>query len=157
MRTKSKLASLAAVLRGPSKLDLRRKVVLITGGSRGLGIELARRFLKENARVAVCARTVIDVEGALRELGQRDVDDCVLGLVCDVMDRKAIAATVDVVAKHWGRIDVLVNNAGPFWSDPPAPWLAPISSAEWRPTFGVRSTPSPPCYAICAQSVAGAS
>jgi len=90
-------------------LNLRNAVVLITGGSRGLGREFALAFADEGARVAICARDAVKLEeaaGAVRARGT----EC-LALQADLLDGAACQRVVDDTAAHFGRLDVLVNNA----------------------------------------------
>jgi NAD(P)-dependent dehydrogenase (short-subunit alcohol dehydrogenase family) len=90
--------------------DFEGKTVLITGGSRGLGLVLARGFAAEGANVAVCARDHRELERARADLASRGAR--VLAFPCDVTDRAQVKELVDVVTRRFGRIDVLVNNAG---------------------------------------------
>jgi len=89
--------------------DLRDKVVLITGGSRGLGLVMARELLREGARVAICARDELELERARGDLAHHDH---VLAMPCDVTDKAQVQDMVRLVREHFGSIDVLVNNAG---------------------------------------------
>jgi NAD(P)-dependent dehydrogenase (short-subunit alcohol dehydrogenase family) len=100
----------AAVSARRRRLDLRGAVALVVGGSRGLGLELARELGRHGARVAICARDHDTLERARRDLDGRGVE--ALALTCDVTDQAATAATVQAVHEHWGRLDILVNNAG---------------------------------------------
>src|SRR4051812_10612011 len=84
------------------------KAVIVTGGSRGLGLEIARRFAKEGARVAICARNERDVLCAKWDLRGLGAD--VIGEVCDVRRQEDVERFMAHVMSHWGRIDVLVNN-----------------------------------------------
>ncbi|MDL4813262.1 SDR family oxidoreductase [Actinomadura opuntiae] len=81
--------------------------VVVTGGTRGIGLGLAREFLARGARVAVCGRTRESVDKALAELG-----DGAVGAVCDVADRDQVQALWDAAAEAFGRIDHWINNAG---------------------------------------------
>jgi NAD(P)-dependent dehydrogenase (short-subunit alcohol dehydrogenase family) len=90
--------------------DFEGKTVLITGGSRGLGLVLARGFAAEGANVAVCARDPRELERARADLEARGAR--VFAFPCDVTDRAQVRELVDVVTRHFGRVDVLVNNAG---------------------------------------------
>jgi NAD(P)-dependent dehydrogenase (short-subunit alcohol dehydrogenase family) len=92
------------------RFDLAGRVVLVTGGSRGLGLALARRLVGEGARVAICARDRDTLERAHAHLEQRGAQ--VLALTCDVTDREAVVRTVGEVTERLGPIDVLINNAG---------------------------------------------
>ena len=86
------------------------RVVLVTGGSRGLGAALVQAFLDEGDRVATCSRSrsdQIDAWSGDASLGDRFFFDAV-----DVADREAARALVRAVVDRWGGIDVLVNNAG---------------------------------------------
>jgi NAD(P)-dependent dehydrogenase (short-subunit alcohol dehydrogenase family) len=103
-------AWLAGVSSRRRRLDLRGAVALVVGGSRGLGLELARELGSRGARVAICARDHETLERARRDLERRGVE--VLARACDVTDQAATAAAVHAVHEHWGRLDVLVNNAG---------------------------------------------
>jgi len=96
-------------LRKRDELDLRGRVVLITGGSRGLGLLLAREFADHGARVAICARDQRQLDAARLDLERRGAD--VLAVPCDVGIRERIEHVVEEVTGRWGRIDILVNNA----------------------------------------------
>jgi NAD(P)-dependent dehydrogenase (short-subunit alcohol dehydrogenase family) len=104
------LVAARAMVRKWGEYDLRGKSVLITGGSRGLGLVLAREFAAEGANVAICARDVEELERARVDLSKRGTR--VLAVPCDVTERTQVRELVDVVRDHFGRVDVLVNNAG---------------------------------------------
>ena len=99
-----------AVLARRGEADLRDQVVLVTGGSRGLGFLLAREFGRQGCRIAICARDGQELERARADLERQDI--VVLALPCDVADREAVEGLVSEVSGRFGRIDVLVNNAG---------------------------------------------
>jgi len=84
--------------------------VLITGGSRGLGLLLAREFGTQGARVAICARDADELDRAAADLEARGI--AVLTLRGDVTDASQVDSIVHGVRERWGAIDVLVNNAG---------------------------------------------
>ena len=84
--------------------------VLITGGSRGLGLALARRFAREGARLTLLARDGDELERARKELARTGAD--VIVYECDVGDPDQVDSAVRFVCEKRGRIDVLVNNAG---------------------------------------------
>ena len=105
------LAFLARALqRQRSRLDFHGKVVVITGGSRGLGLLMARRFAQEGAQLALIARGADRLERAARMLAETGA--VILTLPCDVRDRAQVEAALSQVIDRFGRIDVLVNNAG---------------------------------------------
>ena len=88
-------------------LDLRDKVVVVTGAGRGIGRVIAERFLEESARVAA-----LDVDaGSLGWLSGQD-PAAAIGLACDVTDSAAVGEVTEQVRDRFGRVDVLVNNAG---------------------------------------------
>jgi NAD(P)-dependent dehydrogenase (short-subunit alcohol dehydrogenase family) len=86
------------------------KVVLVTGGSRGLGLEICRRLVAKGAKVAICARTAEDVRAAVSELEQRGGQ--VFGMPCDITQPDDVNAFVKQVVARFGHIDVLFNVAG---------------------------------------------
>lgn len=90
--------------------SLSGKRVLVTGGSRGLGLLIAREAVSQGARVAVCGRDAATLDHARSDLTARGGE--VLTLVCDVTDRADVREAVGRVLEHWGGIDVLINNAG---------------------------------------------
>jgi NAD(P)-dependent dehydrogenase (short-subunit alcohol dehydrogenase family) len=93
-----------------SRYSLSGRVVLITGGSRGLGLLLAREYARRGARLALVARNAPALDRACDELRQRGTE--VAGVVCDVSDPPSVFAMVDSVIAKYGHIDVLVNDAG---------------------------------------------
>lgn len=91
-------------------LHLRGSVILITGGTDGLGAALAERLVEEGARVAVCGRDPERLEAARARLS--DLSDEVLAVCADVTQPDQLAGFVEAAAERWQRIDGLVNNAG---------------------------------------------
>jgi NAD(P)-dependent dehydrogenase (short-subunit alcohol dehydrogenase family) len=100
----------AAKVRKWRSFSLRDRTVLITGGSRGLGLVMAREFAREGARIAICARDPGELERAAEDLLERGAT--VLTVRCDVSDRADVERMVGQVRERLGQIDVLVNNAG---------------------------------------------
>jgi short-subunit dehydrogenase len=90
--------------------DLTGKTVLLTGGSRGLGLVMARQLVQQGARLAICARDGAELERARNELEQQGGQ--VLALPCDVTDRSQVEQMVQQVNDRFGQIDILINNAG---------------------------------------------
>lgn len=90
--------------------DLRYKTVLITGGSRGLGLVMAREFARHGARLALCARDEEELERARLDLERFGVE--VMVVRCDVRNRQEVNDLVVAVNARFGNVDVLVNNAG---------------------------------------------
>ena len=88
------------------------KTCVVTGGSRGFGLVLARRLVRAGARVAVCARDADQVRRAADELARRGDPRRVVGGVCDVTDRGQVRRFLGEVTERLGPVEVLVNNAG---------------------------------------------
>ena len=100
-----------SVVRARRSYDVEGKVVIITGGSRGLGLELARQLGAERAKLALCARDEAELREAADDLHKRGVAD-VIAATCDVTDDAEVARFVGQVRDNLGPIDVLINNAG---------------------------------------------
>ena len=94
-------------------LGLTGKVVLVTGGSKGIGLACARGFLAEGARVAIASRAAENVAAARAALGDA------LGIAADLTDAEQAAAMIEEVERRLGPIDVLVNSAGAARRTPP--------------------------------------
>lgn len=92
------------------RYNFANKVVLITGGSRGLGLVLAREFAERGARIAICARDRDELQRAKEDLESRGAE--VFDAICDVREQGEIETLVSDVRSRFGPIDVLVNNAG---------------------------------------------
>jgi short-subunit dehydrogenase len=89
---------------------LQGKTVLITGGSRGLGLALAREFGAQGTRLAICGRATESLERAAASLRNMGVE--VLAIPCDVTDQESVRDMLDRVQDRYGPVDVLINNAG---------------------------------------------
>jgi NAD(P)-dependent dehydrogenase (short-subunit alcohol dehydrogenase family) len=103
------LTAVRAML-GIDNFNFDGKAVLITGGSRGLGLVLARRLGRMGARIAILARDQEELRRARADLRERGTD--VLAIQCDVRDSAQVEVAVRAVAAQLGPIDVLINNAG---------------------------------------------
>jgi 3-oxoacyl-[acyl-carrier protein] reductase len=90
----------------------RDRIVLITGASRGIGFVTAQVFLKDGTHLAIGARDPVRLAAAERALA---TNGPVWARAVDLRDPAQIRAFVDAALAHYGRIDVLVNNAGVAW------------------------------------------
>lgn len=113
-------------------MKLKDKVALITGGGRGIGKAVALAYAREGAKLAICARTGSEIEEAAKEITAIGAE-C-LAVVCDVSLEESVAKTVQEVQEKFGRIDVLINNAGVMTR--PAP-LAELEVRKWDYTISV--------------------
>lgn len=86
------------------------KVALITGGSRGLGLEIARQLCDQRGKIAILARDSDELARAKSELAGRSGE--VLTLQCDLLDAAQIQSAVESTITRFGKIDILINNAG---------------------------------------------
>ena len=86
------------------------QVVLITGGSRGLGLALAREFARQGCRLVLCARSAEELERTRQEFAERGVE--VMAVSCDVANQGQVNFLIEQATGRFGRIDILVNNAG---------------------------------------------
>ena len=93
-----------------SRYQFRGRVVLITGGSRGLGLELARECVARGAAVALTARSSTELAAAVDHLSS--LGGKVFTYPADLSQSNQVARAVEATVAHYGRIDVLVNNAG---------------------------------------------
>ena len=96
-------------LRQRHAIDFAGRVVVITGGSRGLGLVLARQLAAQGARLCLLAR---DPEELARGKSQLDEAAEVLTVRCDIRNRAEVEAAIDQVLEKWTAVDVLINNAG---------------------------------------------
>ena len=92
------------------KIDLQDKVVLISGGSRGLGLALAREFGNRGSRIAACARDASELDEACMRLRKGGI--VAVPFPCDITNRSEVQTLIDRVINHFGKIDILINNAG---------------------------------------------
>jgi NAD(P)-dependent dehydrogenase (short-subunit alcohol dehydrogenase family) len=98
------------VVRARRAIDFAGRVVVITGGSRGLGLVLARRFAAEGAHLCLLARDETELARAREELAGSSGE--IMTVSCDIRRRADVRAAIATVMDHWSAIDVLINNAG---------------------------------------------
>src|ERR1700751_608186 len=96
--------------------DLSGRAAIVTGGSIGLGRQMAQGLAEMGANVVLCARKKERCEAAAEELRSLGVKSIALG--CDVKDPASVKAVVDATVAEFGRIDILINNAGTSWGAP---------------------------------------
>ncbi len=112
MKKTNLLGFLGAALVGKKLIDLATrenlndKVILITGGTTGLGFELMRQLLEEGCRLAICARDVADLNDVKEKFPQVFVERC------DVSVREEVESFIAKTIDHFGGVDVVINNAG---------------------------------------------
>lgn len=99
-----------ALTRSLRERSLSGKIVAITGGSRGLGLQLAREFAAEGCSLVLCARGQAELRRARKDLEEGGTQ--VLTVPCDVTDQRQVDHFIDKANDAFGQIDVLVNNAG---------------------------------------------
>ncbi|BEP28363.1 SDR family NAD(P)-dependent oxidoreductase [Helicovermis profundi] len=90
--------------------SLREKVAVITGASSGLGADAAKAYALSGAKVALLARRKEKLDDLANELINSGVD--AIAVQCDVSNEKSVKEAIETVVKHYGKIDILLNNAG---------------------------------------------
>ncbi len=108
---------------------LKDKVIFLTGGSTGIGLDCARAYVAEGARVVIVARGEASIQKAAAELGPDH-----LGFTCDVSRDAEVKAAIEQTLKHYGRIDAVHNNAG---IGSPAKAIHETTDAEWDALFNI--------------------
>lgn len=93
-----------------SRYALAGRVVLITGGSRGLGLLLAREYARQGAALVLAARDASELERACMELRNNGAQ--VIGVPCDVTRKPDVFALIETVITYYGKLDIVVNDAG---------------------------------------------
>ena len=107
---------------------LKGKVVLVTGGSKGIGLACAWPFANEGARIAICSRSRDNIDRASAKLKEA------FGVVADLVDAVAAERVVETVEDRVGPIDILVNSAGAAKRTPPDE----LNPAAWRDAFDAK-------------------
>lgn len=110
------------------------RVAIVTGGSRGLGFWMAEGLAEAGADIVLCARKLEPCEEAakaIREMGVRS-----LAVGCDVTNHDAVKALVEKTISEFGRVDILINNAGFIWEEP----LENMSLEKWNRTLAINTT-----------------
>jgi len=114
--------------------DLTGRVAIVTGGSRGLGLEVAEGLAEAGAALMICARREQWLTPALSQLRERGFT--VDGAICDIAQPDQVQSVVDrTIARH-GRIDILINNAGVTWGA--SPEAMPIE--KWQMVLDINLT-----------------
>jgi NAD(P)-dependent dehydrogenase (short-subunit alcohol dehydrogenase family) len=88
-------------------MNLKGKIAIVTGGTRGIGRGIAEALIREDLSVCISARSQSEIDKAIRELG-----DNAFGFVCDVRDYEQVKSLMAYTIKELGGLDILVNNAG---------------------------------------------
>jgi len=124
---------------GSKFMDLRGAIALVTGGNGGLGQRICHALAKEGVHVAVMyAQSRDEAEGVARELASRhQINATAFG--CDITDDAAVAKVVDDVAKRFGRLDILVNDAA-YNKSIPFPDLDNLTMEVWDKIIAVNLT-----------------
>src|SRR4051812_47815882 len=113
-------------------MNLRNKVVIVTGGASGIGLATAHRFAREGARVVIADLQGEKAERAAAEIKTAGAPDT-LGLACNVADEAQVEATVRTTLQRFGELDVVVNNAGLMIFRP----ITEITAEDWQRILGV--------------------
>ena len=114
--------------------DLTGKVALVTGGSRGLGLDMATGLGEAGAAVVITARREQWLTTGAAELSGKGIN--ATAVACDVSDPGQVDAAVKATIARYGRLDVLVNNAGISWGEP----IETMPVERWRQVFETNAT-----------------
>jgi NAD(P)-dependent dehydrogenase (short-subunit alcohol dehydrogenase family) len=110
------------------ELGLEGRVVLVTGGSKGIGLACALAFAAEGARIGICSRSRDNIDKASAEIKEA------FGVVADLVDAVAAERVIETVEDRLGPIDILVNSAGAAKRTPPDE----LNPAVWREAFDAK-------------------
>jgi gluconate 5-dehydrogenase len=110
------------------------KVAIVTGGSRGLGFWMAEGLAEAGADIVICARKLAPCEEAAKAI--RGIGVRCAAFSCDVTDPAQVKEVVEKTLSGFGHIDVLINNAGFIWEEPPEK----VSLETWNKTMAINAT-----------------
>lgn len=114
--------------------DLTGRTAIVTGGSRGLGREMAEGLAEAGANLVLCARRAEWLDETVREFAGRGFS--VRGKTCDVSRADDVQAVIDLARDAFGQIDILVNNAGTSWGAMPEQ----MTLEQWQKVIDVNLT-----------------
>lgn len=114
--------------------DLTGKTAIVTGGSRGIGKEMAEALAEAGANLMICARRREWLDDTVNEFAARGFS--VVGKVCDVSRPDEVQAVIDSTFKHFGSVDILINNAGISWGAMPED----MPLEQWQKVLNVNLT-----------------
>ena len=114
--------------------DLTGKTAIVTGGSRGIGVEMAEGLAEAGANLMLCARRAEWLNETVEEFRGRGFT--VTGKTCDVANEADVQAVVDAAVERFGKVDVLINNAGISWGAMPEE----MPLAQWQKVIDVNLT-----------------
>lgn len=114
--------------------DLKGRAAIVTGGSRGIGKEMAEALAEAGASLMLCARRREWLDETVTEFAGRGFN--AIGKVCDVSNEDEVRAVVDSTARHFGSVDILVNNAGVSWGAMPED----MTLEQWQKVIDVNLT-----------------
>jgi 3-oxoacyl-[acyl-carrier protein] reductase len=114
---------------------IENKIVLITGGSKGIGYGIAKALVNQNAKVAVTSRTQASADQAVAELNKLKKGE-VIGIAADVKNPESQQKAVDVVLRKWGKVDVLIANAGLGYFGS----IETLTNEQWNETIDTNLT-----------------
>ncbi len=111
-------------------LKLDGRIAFVAGASSGLGFATASALVREGCRVALCSRSITRVEKAAADIVSAEgvSHDRVLPIECDVTDEGAIESAYSRILERWGRLNILITNAG----GPPAGFVEDFTADQWR-------------------------
>ena len=112
----------------PDRLE--DKVAIVTGGSAGIGLGIARVFASEGAKVVICARRSEVLDKAVKTI--EDTGGQAIGVQCDVSNETQIKELINTAVEIFGKLDILINNAGAFGS---RVTVEDLEESEWDRMF----------------------
>jgi NAD(P)-dependent dehydrogenase (short-subunit alcohol dehydrogenase family) len=114
--------------------DLTGKVAIVTGGSRGIGKEMAEALAEAGANLMLCARRQEWLDETVKEFEERGFN--AVGKLCDVTNPDDVQAVVDAAVEGFGTVDILINNAGISWGEMPED----MAIDKWQKVIDVNLT-----------------
>ena len=114
--------------------DLTGRTAIVTGGSRGIGVEMAEALAEAGASLMLCARRAEWLDETVEQFRANNVN--VIGQVCDVAKPEEVQSVVDATVKEFGKVDILINNAGTSWGAMPED----MPLEKWKQVLDVNLT-----------------